>query len=56
MALIDAILAEAGFQEYSDAAGEHQVLLLDRIVWDEDGQERCAYFLGTKATLRVLQK
>ena len=56
LALIDALLGEAGFQSFSDSASEHQVLLLERITWEEDGKERCAYVIGTKATLRVLQK
>ena len=30
--------------------------MLERITWEEDGKERCAYVIGTKATLRVLQK
>ena len=56
LALIDALLGEAGFQSFSDSASEHQVLLLERITWEEDGKERCAYVIGTKATLRVLHK
>ena len=56
VALIDDLLTQAGFQSFTDAADVHQVLLLDRLVWEEDGKERCAYVVGTKATLGVLRK
>jgi len=55
VALIDAMLLKAGIKEFEESCGENDAVLLDKIAWEEDGKERCAYVIGSKATLRIFQ-
>ena len=56
VALIETMLKEAGIHNFSDSAGDHDVVVLDRLVWEEGGKERCAFVIGTKTTIRIFQK